>query len=555
MNWLLELARSNTAAGSIIVIGAVIALGLALGGFRVRGVGLGVAGVLFAGLLFGHFGMSLNHEVMDFARDLGLIFFVFAIGLQVGPGFTSALRREGIALNALAMGTVVIGALIAVVGAWFIGLELPVAIGTLSGATTNTPSLAAAQSALMDTGATGDVAAKPGVGYAVAYPFGVIGTILALVLVRVLFRINVAADREEIEHRATEPAEFLDRVNLRVENLALEGRTLGEISMFEESGVIISRVQHEGVQHVADPETVLHTGDIVLAVGPRPKLHALRLLVGPKADVDLSSAPSTISSRRLIVTKKNVLGCTVSELKLRERYHVQITRITRAGLELPVNTSLHLQYGDRVVAVGEAAGLDKAAEILGNSARALSHPDLVPVFIGIVVGVIVGSIPIHVPGVPAPVKLGLAGGPLLTAILLSQIQRIGPLVWYLPESAAFALRELGIVIFLACVGIKSGEHFAETLFSIEGLQCVLLGACVTFIPLMIIGMIARGVMKLNYLSVCGLLSGSMTDPPALAFATNITASESATVSYATVYPMTMVARVVIAQLIVLIAAG
>ena len=545
--------RGGTAASAVILLGAVISIGLAVGGVRVRGIGLGVAGVLFAGLLFGHSGLVLNPEVLDFARELGLIFFVFAIGLQVGPGFSTALRRDGLALNALAVAIVVMGVLIAVVGAHFMGLPLPIAVGTMTGATTNTPSLAAAQSALVDAGVAST--GRPGVGYAVAYPFGVIGTILALVLLRAIFRIDVAREREDMERRMAEPGEQLDRVNLRVENPALEGRSLGEISLFEESGVIISRVWHEGEQHVATPETVLHAGDVVLAVGPKPKLHALRLLVGPKSDMDLSATPSAIASRRLVATKKWILGKTVRELGLRERYGVQITRVTRAGVELPVSSVLRLQYGDRVTAVGEPAGLDKVSETLGNSVRALSHPDLIPVFLGIVLGVIVGSIPIPILGVPAPVKLGLAGGPLLTAILLSQVQRIGPLVWYLPESASFVLRELGIVIFLACVGLKSGEHFAETLFSVEGAKCVALGACVTLVPLMIAGVIARSVLKLNYLSVCGLLSGSMTDPPALAFATSVTASESATVSYAAVYPLTMVARIVMAQLIVLVAFG
>ncbi|NUM53915.1 MAG: putative transporter [Candidatus Hydrogenedentes bacterium] len=555
MDWLIDLARDGTAAGSVITLGAVIALGLALGGVRVRGIGLGVAGVLFAGLLFGHFGMKLDRVVLDFARELGLILFVFAIGLQVGPGFSAALRREGLALNALAAGVVVMGAIIAVGGAWLAGLEIPAAVGTLAGATTNTPSLAAAQSALADMGATPDAAALPGVAYAVAYPFGVIGIILAMLLLRSLFRVDVAAEKADLERRNAEHTEVLERVNLCVANAALEGRALGEISLFEESGVIISRVQHNGEQHVATPETVLHAGDIVLAVGPRPKLHALRLLVGPKADIDLRDAPSAIESRRLIVTKKSVLGKTVMELGLRARYGVQITRVSRAGVELPVSAALRLQYGDRAIAVGEAAGLDNAAQILGNSARALSHPDLIPLFLGIVIGVAVGSIPIDVPGVPAPVKLGLAGGPLITAILLSQVQRVGPLVWYLPESASFVLRELGIVIFLACVGLKSGEHFVATLFSTEGAVCVALGACVTFVPIIVAGAIARRVMKLNYLSVCGLLAGSMTDPPALAFATNVTASDAPTVSYAAVYPLTMVARIVTAQIIVLVAAG
>lgn len=550
MTWLLDLLRSDSVAGSVALLAIVVGGGLAAGGLRVRGIGLGVAGVLFAGLLFGHFGFTLKHDVLEFTRELGLILFVFAIGLQVGPGFSAAFRREGLALNALAASIVGLGVVVALTGAWLAGIDTASAVGVLAGATTNTPSLAAGQSVLLDVAPEG--ADKPGLGYAVAYPFGVLGIILAMLLLRALFRVDVPAEREQQNKSLQAKVEPLGRVHLRVENANLEGRALGEISVFEESGVIISRVRHGDEQHVATPQTVLHVGDTVLAVGPKQKLHALRLLVGPKSDVDLTSAPSAITSRRLVVTKKNVLGRTVHELGLRERYEVQVTRVTRAGVELPVSAALRLQFGDRVLVVGESDDIEKAAALLGNSARALAHPDLVPIFAGVVLGIVVGSIPIAIPGVPAPVKLGLAGGPLLTAIVLSQIQRVGPLVFYLPDSAGFILREFGIVLFLACVGLSAGDRFVETLMSAQGLAYLLLGACVTLLPLMIVGVIARLVFKTNYLTLCGLLSGSMTDPPALAFATGVTASDSPTVSYAAVYPLTMILRVISVQAIVLI---
>ncbi|GMW01332.1 MAG: putative transporter [Candidatus Hydrogenedentota bacterium] len=549
MNWLLELVRSGSIAGSIILLGLVVSAGLAIGSLRIRSVGIGVAGVLFAGLLFGHLGFTLQHEVLEFARELGLILFVFAIGLQVGPGFSAAFRKDGVALNAMAAAIVLLGVALAVAGAKMAGLPIPAAVGVLAGATTNTPSLAAAQSVLADLGSGEDV---PGLGYAAAYPFGVVGIILAMLIIRILFRVDVPSERQQIEQLKDDSVEPLERVNLRVENPILEGRVLGEIAVFEESGVVISRVRHGDEIHLATAQTVLHLGDTVLAVGTKPKLHALRLLVGSKTDEDLSSRPSSISTRRLIVTKKSMLGKTVRELGLRKRYEVQVTRVTRAGVDLPVVAELRLQYGDRVLCVGESANIDKVATILGDSARALSHPDLIPLFAGIVLGVVIGSIPISIPGIPAPVKLGLAGGPLLAAIVLSRVNRIGPLVWYLPDSASFILREFGIVLFLACVGLKSGGRFAETVFSSEGVAFLVLGACVTLVPLLVVGLFARIALKTNFLTVCGLLAGSMTDPPALAFASSVTSSDAPTMSYASVYPLTMILRVVSVQLVVLL---
>lgn len=553
MSWFTELFQGESVASSVLILALVAALGLALGSLKIKGIGLGIAGVLFSGLLFGHFKFAINHEVMEFAREFGLILFVYTIGLQVGPGFLASLRKEGLPLNLMAASIVVLGAVAAVVISYFAGIEIPVVVGLLSGATTNTPSLAAAQQALMDSGATGpEVAKMPGLGYAVAYPFGIMGIILTMLLIRAIFRVNTTQEADELRQHRERAIEPLERVNLVVENPNLEGMALGEISLFEESGVVISRVRHGEDQSIAQADTVLHLGDIVLAVGPRPKLHALKLLVGKKTEVDLSAVPSNITSQTLIVTQKGVLGKSAPELGLRSKYDVQITRVRRSGVELPVSPTLRFQYGDRLVAVGEKQRIEQVAALFGNSEKRLNHPEIIPIFVGVVLGVIVGSWPFEIPGVPAPVKLGLAGGPLLVAIVLSRIGRIGPLVWYLPSSANFILREVGIVLFLACVGLKSGDRFVETLVQGDGLKWMAFASLITLVPLVTVGVIGRLFLKTNYLTICGLLAGSMTDPPALAFAGSVTNSDEPTVSYAAVYPLTMILRVLLAQLIVLL---
>ena len=551
MIWIQELFKGESIAGTVVILALVAVTGLVLGSFKLRGVGLGIAGVLFTGLLFGHFKFSVNHEMMEFAREFGLILFVYSIGMQVGPGIIDSLRREGLPMNLLAALIVVLGAVTAFVMGRAFGVEPAVIVGLLCGATTNTPSLGAAQAAISDAGGSAEVFALPGLGYAVAYPFGIVGILLTMLAIRYFFRVNVAAESKALNEARAGQVEALERSNYVVENPSLEGMALGEISLFEESGVIISRVQHEGVQSVATPETVLHSGDVVMAVGPHKKLHALKLMIGKVADVDLSSAPSTLESKRLIVTQKNVVGKALRDLALSARYGVRVTRLLRAGVEMPVVPTLRLQYGDTIVAVGDAEQLEQAARILGNSRHALNHPEMLPVFIGIALGVLVGSIPFDVPGIPAPVKLGLAGGPLLVAIVLSRLGNVGNVVWYLPNSASLLIRELGIVLFLSCVGLKAGNHLMETLVHGDGMTWMFIGATITVVPLLIAGVIARVFLKLNFLSLCGLLAGSMTDPPALAFAGNFAGSEGPTVAYATVYPLTMILRVIIAQILIL----
>lgn len=553
MEWLTDLLFTESIAGSVLILSVVAALGLALGSIRIYSVQLGIAGVLFSGLVCGHFGMGMNEHVLEFAREFGLILFVYTIGLQVGPGFFSSLKREGLPLNLMAASIVLLGVAVTICIIFFGGIETPVAVGMFSGGTTNTPSLAAAGQALRDTpNYTDEMGKLPGLGYAVAYPFGIMGIIIAMLLVRVVFRIDVQKEDKQLKRSQCVQTKPVARINLKVENPNLDGVTLCEVPMLSQSGIVFSRIMHGDEVAVVTPETGLHLGDTVLAVGPQDKLHALQLLFGRESEVDLHELPGHITTQRLIVTRKRALGCTVASLNFDIKYNVQITRIRRAGVELTPGPGVKLQFGDTVIAVGESQNLEQAARALGNSTKELNHPQVVPIFVGVALGVILGSLPIAVPGVPAPVKLGLAGGPLLVAIILSRVNRIGPLIWYMPSSANFMVRELGIILFLACVGLKSGDRFVETLLDGDGFLWMALATLITIIPLLTVAFVGRLVLKTNYMNLCGLLAGSMTDPPALAFAGTVTNSEAPTVAYATVYPLTMILRILSAQILVLL---
>ncbi|HAH05293.1 MAG TPA: putative transporter [Elusimicrobia bacterium] len=538
---------AHSVAQAVIVISLVAALGLALGNIRFFSLNFGIAGVLFAGILFGHFGVGINPEVMEFLREFGLILFVYTIGMQVGPGFFSSLRKEGLKLNALAAAIVLLGVAATVLISRLGGIDMAAAVGLYSGAVTNTPSLAAAQQALMELPGLGEELAKqPGIGYAMAYPFGILGVILAMILARLLFRVDVAAEAAAGADEG--PSAAIQSVT--VENRNLEGLPLSRIPLVDELGVRISRVMHEGVVSVAQPDTLLHLGDTLLAVAPREKMDELVMLVGRKSEVDLRTLPSKVSALRIIVTRAEVLGKTLQELDLEHRYGVVVTRAARADIQFVVSPGFSLHFGDALQAVGEEESLKKVSELLGNSPKALSHPQLIPVFVGIALGVVLGQMPLHLPGLSAPVRLGLAGGPLVVAILLSRIRRIGPISWYMPISANFMLRELGIILFLACVGLKAGDRFWETLSRGDGLFWMACASLITFLPLAIVTLVARLKFKLNYLTLCGLMAGSMTDPPALSFANSLAPSGATSIAYATVYPLVMLLRVVSAQIIV-----
>jgi|DewCreStandDraft_4_1066084.scaffolds.fasta_scaffold01055_30 putative transport protein len=553
MDFIIQLFTEDTVAHTVLILGLVAALGLLVGSIRIFGINLGIAGVLFAGLAFGHFGLGINEHVLEFAKEFGLILFVYTIGVQVGPGFTDSLRRQGLPLNIMAASVVLLGVLMTLVVSHFGRIDIKAAVGLYSGAVTNTPSLGAAQQALKDIPGLPDEAAKlPGLGYAIAYPFGIIGIILTMLLVRALFRVNIAQESEQIARIQRPAVPPPSNANLQVTNPNLDGLRIRDIPGLAESGVVISRILHEGKLEVAHPETVMRLGDVLHAVGPEKKLRQLQVVVGSESDVDLKEMPSSLIIRRLVVTRRAVLGKTLEELDLVGRFGVTVTRVSRAEIEFTPTRDYRLQFGDTLLAVGEEEGINRAAAEVGNSVRRLNHPEIVPIFVGIVLGVIVGSWPVEIPGMPAPVKLGLAGGPLVVAILLSRLGRVGPLVWYMPISANFILREVGIVLFLACVGLRAGDQFVATLVNGDGLRWMAWATLITLVPLLVVALVARAIYRVNYLSLCGLLAGSMTDPPALAFATNITGSDAPNVSYATVYPLVMLLRVLSAQAIVLL---
>lgn len=540
-------------AHSILVIGLVIATGLALGHVRVFGVGLGVAGVLFTGLLCAHLGLGVDSHVLEFTRELGLVFFVFTIGLQVGPGFFASLRRQGLTLNALAAAIVLLGAAGVLLLHTLGGVALPAAAGIFSGATTNTPSLAAAGQALRQIpGASDEMLKLPDLAYAVCYPFGIIGTILAMLAVRWLFRIDVEAEKHVLREGRDAEKREIHTLALRVTNPNLVGVAIADIPALREAEAVISRISQGGVTRVAQPETPLALGDDLLVVAPPAGLEKLRRVIGEPSAVDLRATPGDVDVRRVIVTSRGALGKTADELDLVGQFGVAITRIARGDQQFTPTASLRLQFSDTLTLVGPRAQLGHAERVLGNSPKELNQPNLVPIFLGILLGVLVGSMPLAIPGLPAAVKLGLAGGPLIVALLLGRLGHWGPLVWYMPPNANYLLREIGIALFLACVGLKSGDSFARILSDGDGLRWMLWGAVVTIVPLLLVAVAARAFWKLNYIRLCGVLAGGMTDPPALAFATSLSGSEDVAISYVTVYPLTMILRVFSAQLLVLL---
>ncbi len=552
MTWFTDLLRQDSVAHSLAVLAVVIAAGIALGHIRIFGISLGVAGVLFAGLLSAHFGLTINAHVLEFTRDLGLVFFVFTIGLQVGPGFFASLKRQGLTLNALAAAVVALGAGAVLLVHWFAGVTLPAAVGLFSGATTNTPSLAASGQALRQvSGMTDELLKVPDLAYAISYPFGILGTILAMLAVRTIFRIDVETEKRLLREQQAAQRRDIHTLALRVTNPNLVGVAIEDIPALKEAEAVVSRISRGGPAEVARPETRLALGDELLVVAPAAGLEKLRLVIGQASAADLRAPTGALEVRRVIVTNRAALGKAADELDLVGRFGVNITRIARGGEQFTPTSSLRLQFADTVTLVGSPAQLTAAEHALGNSPKELNHPNLVPVFIGILLGVLVGSVPLFVPGLPAPVKLGLAGGPLIVAILLARLGHWGPLVWYMPPNANYLLREIGIALFLACVGLKSGDSFWRILTEGEGVRWMLCGVFVTLVPLLLVGVLARAVWKLNYIRLCGLLAGSMTDPPALAFATTLSGSEDVALSYVTVYPLTMILRVFTAQMLVL----
>lgn len=556
MEWFQQMSSTQPVAWAVLVITAVGALGLTFATLKIRGVGLGIAGVLFAGIIAGHFGIHIEKDILEFVREFGLILFVFTIGLQLGPGFFASLRKQGLKLNFLATLVVLLGVAVTIVVAnKLLGIDIVSALGLFSGATTNTPALGATQQTLKTLGnAFADNAALPALAYAAAYPGGVIGIIVTLLALRFGFRINPEQEAEAYRAEQRKGIDPLDRMNLVVENVNLENLSIGDIPGRRETGVVVSRIRRAGATEVqtATEQTLLHRGDIILAVGSRKNLEKFRVIVGRESDMNLAKAPGRVVTSKIVVTHKKVLGKTIDEIGLDDRYGVTVTRVTRADIEMTAMPELALQFGDMLQVVGDEHTMVKVADELGNHVKALNETHFIPILVGIAAGVLFGMVPFHFSGMPVPVRLGIAGGPLVLAIILSRIGRIGPLVWYMPANANMAFRELGIVLFLACVGLKAGEKFFSTILTNEGLHWLLGGFAITVLPILIVGIIARVVFKLNFTAISGLLAGSMTDPPALAFANAVSHSDAPSVAYATVYPLTMLLRIVAVQILVLV---
>lgn len=553
MTWFANFAATQPVAYAVFILAAVAVFGLAIGQVKVRGVRLGVAGVLFAGIFFGHFRLTISPETLGFVRDFGLILFVYTIGIQVGPGFFTSLRRTGLPLNLLAVGVVLAGAILTIVSSHLLHIDMAAAVGIFAGATTNTPSLGAAQEALkLMPGFDPANASLPALGYAAAYPFGIIGIILAMVIVRSISRIDPVKEAADFAREQDTGVEPLQRMSVRVLNPNMAGLKLHEIPGRETLGVVVSRIKYLGEEEVvaANSETVLHPGDVLLAVGAARDLREFCLIVGTESPEDLMETPGSVTFDRFVVTNKDILDKTIRELELTQHYGVTVTRVMRGDLEMSAIPTLRLQFGDRLQVVGKEADIAKVAPVLGNSVKDLNRTNFMPMFIGIGLGILLGLYPMSFASMPMPVRLGLAGGPLIAAIVLSRIRRLGTLLWYMPVNANLALRELGITLFLACAGLKAGEHFFEVLFSTQGLLWMASGAVITLAPLLLAAWVGRVFMKMNFINLCGLLSGSMTDPPALAFANAINNSDAPSVAYATVYPLTMLVRILVAQLLV-----
>ena len=554
MEFLKQLTGTNEVALAVLVLSIIAVTGLLLSTLKMRGVGLGITGVLFSGLFFGHLGWHINDEVLQFVKESGLILFVFTIGLQIGPGFFASLKEQGLPTNLCASVIVLGGAALTVLLGWMLHINPFAAAGLFSGATTNTPSLGAAQQAitilpLIDPSNK----ALPALAYAVAYPGGVLGIILALVLLKVIFRIRPDSEVAEFEESRKCLTPPLQRRSLTVANPNLNGLLVRDIPTPDHANIVISRIQSPGGGvRVASLEESVHVGDIILAVGTEGGLDDFQRIVGGRSEANLLDSTSSVHYRRIIVTRKEPLGKSLRQLALHTTYGVIVTRIQRGDVEMPGDADMKLQFGDTLQVVGDTQGLDQAAALLGNSAKELGITHYLPVFIGLALGVAAGLLPLALPGLPVPVRLGLAGGPLVIAIILSRIGRIGPLVWYMPSGANLALRELGIILFLASVGLKAGEKFIPTLVSPQGVTWLAAGFCITLIPLVAVGIVARLLLKMNYVTLCGLIAGSMTDPPALAFANSMVKSDGASVSYAAVYPLTMLLRILCAQALVLL---
>ncbi len=561
MEWLINLFTATDSVAHIALLySCVIAVGVGLGKIKIGGISLGVTFVLFAGIAAGHIGFTATPSVLSFLQEFGLILFVFMIGLQVGPGFFESFRRGGITLNALST-TIILLNIAVMFACYYIFFDtsdpknLPMMVGTLYGAVTNTPGLGAANEALASVFKDGNIP-QIASGYACAYPLGVLGIIGATIALRYICKISISREEEKLDDEEHENGAVKPHfMNIEVTNSYLEGKTIAQVHNFLNRDFVCSRLLHDG--HVITPtvKTVFHIGDRLFIVCAENDSEAIIAFIGPETEVDWKNQDEPMVSKRIIVTRPSINGKTLGQMHFSSAYGVNVTRITRHGMDLFASSNLSLQVGDRIMVVGLEGAVNRVASVMGNSVKRLNAPNIATIFVGIIVGIIFGSIPVAFPGIPVPIKLGIAGGPLIIAILIGRFGHKVHLVTYTTTSANMMLREMGLVLFLASVGIKAGDGFAETILQGDGLKYVYTGFLITIIPILIVGTIARLKYKFNYFTIMGMIAGTYTDPPALAYANSTCSKDAPAVGYSTVYPLSMFLRIFTAQIIVLFCCG
>lgn len=561
MDWLINLFTTTDSVAHIVLLYAiVIAVGVYLGKIKIGGISIGVTFVLFAGIAAGHIGFTAPTNILSFLQEFGLILFVFMIGLQVGPGFLESFRKGGITLNLLSTVMVVLNVIV-MFACYYIFFDtsdpknLPMMVGTLYGAVTNTPGLGAANETLysiFDKGEVPQIAS----GYACAYPLGVLGIIGATIAIKYIFGIKLEKEEEELakeeEDNDDVKPHFMD---LEVTNLYLEGKTLAQVHNFLNRDFVCSRILHDGHVSIPNGSTIFHIGDKLFVVCAENDAEAIIAFIGPTINLDWKKQDEPMVSKRILVTRSSINGKTLGQMHFSSAYGVNVTRVTRQGMDLFAIPSLSLQVGDRIMVVGPEDAVNRVAAVMGNSIKRLDAPNIATIFVGVFIGILFGSIPVAIPGIPVPIKLGIAGGPLIIAILIGRYGYKVHLVTYTTTSANMMLREIGLMLFLASVGIKAGDGFLETVIQGDGVKYVYTGFLITIIPILIIGIIARKKYKFNYFTIMGMIAGTYTDPPALAYANSICSKEAPSIGYSTVYPLSMFLRIFTAQIIVLFFCG
>ena len=564
MDWLIELlSPGNTSlASAVMLYSFIIFAGIYLGKIKICGVSLGVTFVLFVGIILGHFGYMIHHDILHFLRDFGLILFIFSIGMQVGPGFFSSFKEGGVRMNMLAVTGVLLNAIITIIIYYAQGgsagqTSLPEMVGIMSGAVTNTPGLGAAQQTVLQINENASTVSQDmAMGYAAAYPLGVVGIIFSLILIKIFFKIDLQKEIEEVENETKDSQLAPHVVTLKVTNELMAGLDIRKIHDIINANFVISRMEKpDGTVIIPKSSDTLELGDLILLVCSVQDEETFHRFIGPQVEKKWEMVQGPVVSRKIVVTKTDYNGVKLGSLRLRMGYKLNVTRVTRAGVDLLATANLRLQLGDRLTVVGKPEDIQRLGDRLGNSMKRLNEPNLFTMFIGIFIGIIVGSIPFYLPGMSVPMKLGLAGGPLVVAILISAFGTKIHLVTYTNSSANLLLREIGICLFLASVGIAAGKDFAATVFNVRGAMWVGYGLIITLIPLLVVGIIARWKYKMNYLAIIGMLSGNYTDPPALAYANKVANNDAPAVAYSTVYPLTMFMRVIVAQLLILFLAS